>query len=47
MTFIFHIPDDETLLKRLVKNDDVRVMLVGRDKSLNRSGINLCKNKNK
>ena len=34
--FLFHIPDDEKLLHSLVQKDDVRVMLVGRDQSINR-----------
>lgn len=34
--FLFHIPDDENLLRDLVQKDDVRVMLVGRDQSINR-----------
>ncbi|TEW44236.1 hypothetical protein [Psychromonas algicola] len=40
--FLFHVDDDESLLKELVKKEDVRVMLAGRDKSLNRFYINNC-----
>lgn len=41
--FLFHVPGDEKLLKSLVEKDDVRVILAGRDKSLNRFYINRCK----
>ena len=41
-TFLFHVPNDNELLKELVKAKDVRVMLVGRDQSLNRSDITNC-----
>ena len=34
--FLFHVPDDENLLINLVQTNDVRVMLVGRDESINR-----------
>jgi len=44
-TFLFHVPDNEVLLKNLVQKEDVRVMLVGRDKSLNRVEITNCKAK--
>ena len=37
--FLFHIPNDTTLLKKLIEKDDVRVMLVGRDKSVNRASF--------
>jgi hypothetical protein len=38
-TFVFHVPNDTTLLKKLAKNKDVRVILVGRDISVNRTDI--------
>ncbi len=44
-TFLFHVPDDAKLLNELINNDDVRVMLIGRDKSLNRADINNCQDK--
>lgn len=37
--FLFHIPNETELLKELAKKDEVRVMLVGRDKSVNRADI--------
>lgn len=43
--FLFHVPDDEKLLRGLVQKEDVRVMLVGRDKSINRFYINQTDNK--
>jgi len=46
-TFLFHVPDDDALLHRLVKLQDVKVMLVGRDKSINRSNITICEDKEK
>lgn len=41
--FLFHVPDDKKLLHRLVRNKNVKVLLVGRDLSLNRFDINNCK----
>ncbi len=38
-TFLFHVPDNKELLYSLVKSKDVKVLLVGRDKSLNRFDI--------
>ena len=38
-TFLFHVPNDTALLKKLAKNKDVRVILVGRDISVNRADI--------
>ena len=38
-TFLFHVPNDTALLKKLAKNKDVRVLLVGRDLSINRTDI--------
>ncbi len=40
--FLFHVPDDKKLLQSLVNKRDVRVLLVGRDKSINRFSINQC-----
>jgi glycerophosphoryl diester phosphodiesterase len=37
--FLFHVPNETALLKELAKKDEVRVMLVGRDKSINRTDI--------
>lgn len=45
--FLFHTPDDENLLYSLVKKDDVRVILVGRDISVNRYYINSLTQKEK
>ncbi len=41
--FLFHVPDDKDLLHKLIELDDVRVLLVGRDMSINRFNINKCK----
>ncbi len=41
--FLFHVNADEKLLKSLVQKDDVKVILAGRDKSINRFYINNCK----
>ena len=38
-TFVFHVPNNTALLKKLAKNSDVRVILVGRDISVNRADI--------
>lgn len=38
-TFVFHVPNNTSLLKKLAKNPDVRVILVGRDESVNRADI--------
>lgn len=40
--FLFHVPDDKALLHTLVAKRDVRVLLVGRDVSINRFDINNC-----
>jgi len=42
--FLFHVPDDETLLNSLIRRKEVRVLLAGRDISTDRSSINLCEN---
>lgn len=34
--FLFHIPNDDKLLSKLVNDPSIRVMLVGRDKNINR-----------
>lgn len=41
-TFLFHTPDDKELITNLLKIKNIRVMMVGRDLSLNRFKINLC-----
>ena len=41
-TFLFHVPDDKELLHTLVSKSAVRVLLVGRDISINRFDINNC-----
>lgn len=41
--FLFHVSDDKKLLHKLVRESNVRVLLVGRDLSLNRFEINNCK----
>ena len=41
--FLFHVPDDKDLLHKLIELDDVRVLLVGRDMSIDRFNINKCK----
>lgn len=38
-TFLFHVPNNTALLEKLAKNKDVRVLLVGRDISVNRTDI--------
>jgi hypothetical protein len=37
--FVFHVPNNTTLLKKLAKNKDVRVLLVGRNISVDRTDI--------
>ncbi len=41
--FIFHTPDDEPTLRSLVQMKTVRVVLVGKDLSINRYAIDACK----
>ncbi len=41
--FLFHVPDDKDLLHKLIDIDNVRVLLVGRDMSIDRFDINTCK----
>ncbi len=38
-TFLFHVPNETQLLQELATNPDVRVLLVGRDLSVNRADI--------
>jgi len=45
-TFLFHVPNDTKLLQKLVKKRDVRVVLVGRDESVNRANITNCSKEN-
>lgn len=40
--FLFHVPDNEQLLDELLINKDVRVVLVGKDLSINRYHRNTC-----
>ena len=40
--FLFHVPDDKKLLQSLVEKRDIKALLAGRDKSLNRFSINMC-----
>ncbi len=40
--FIFHTPDDESVLHSLMSKNDVRVVLVGKDLSINRYAIDAC-----
>jgi len=41
--FLYHVPDDSALLGQLLENEQIRVMLVGRDINLNRFDRNRCK----
>ncbi|MDA9556147.1 hypothetical protein N9R79_01405 [Vibrio sp.] len=41
-TFVFHVPDEEPLLKELVKLEQVKALLNGRDFSSNRFYLNTC-----
>ncbi len=41
-TFLFHIPSNKNLIQHLIKNNDIKVLLIGRDKSLNYSQFNEC-----
>ena len=41
--FLYHVPDNTALLKRLIKNPQVRVLLVGRDIVTHRYDMNNCK----
>lgn len=40
--FLFHVPDDKVLLHTLVNKKHVRVILAGRDKSIDRFAIDGC-----
>lgn len=40
--FLYHVPNDDQLLRELVADDAVRVVLVGRDQSVGRFEINDC-----
>jgi len=40
--FLFHVPDDKKLINSLKDKADVRVMLIGRDISLDRASMNDC-----
>ena len=41
--FLFHVPDETLLLQQLLDDKDVRVLLVGRDRSIDRFSIRACK----
>ena len=41
--FLYHVPDDAALLKKLIQNPQVRVLLIGRDINLNRFDLTNCK----
>jgi glycerophosphoryl diester phosphodiesterase len=41
--FVFHVLVDDALIKKLVDQEDVRVLLVGKDLSINRYAIDACK----
>lgn len=40
--FLFHVPDDKNLILKLVNNKAIKVVLVGKDLSINRYSINTC-----
>ena len=40
--FLFHVPDNKQLITKLKKQSNVRVMLIGRDISLDRASMNDC-----
>ncbi len=40
--FMFHVTDDTALVKELVHNEDIRMLLVGKDQSINRFDIDNC-----
>ena len=42
--FLYHVPDEAALLKKLIKDPQVRVLLVGRDINLNRFNLTNCGN---
>lgn len=41
--FLFHVPDDESLINNLMEKEEVRALLAGRDLSLNRAGLSICR----
>jgi len=41
--FLFHVPDESALLRHLLADKDVRVLLVGRDKSIDRFSETACR----
>lgn len=41
--FLFHVPDNEALIKNLMEKEEVRAILAGRDLSLNRANLNVCR----
>ena len=44
-SFIFHVPPDDRLVRDLVNTQNVRVVLVGKDLSINRYSIDTCSSK--
>lgn len=40
--FLFHVPDNEKLIRELVSIKNVKVVMVGKDLSINRYDINAC-----
>lgn len=40
--FVFHVPVNRALIQSLLENDDVNVLLVGRDKSVNYFDMTAC-----
>ncbi len=43
--FLFHVPLDDKLMKRLMDYKDIRVLLMGRDQSVDFGKVNTCKNR--
>jgi glycerophosphoryl diester phosphodiesterase len=43
--FIFHVPVDKKLVYKLMSNQDIRVLLMGRDKSVDYGSLDNCKGK--
>lgn len=40
--FLFHVPDNEALINELIAKQEVRMLLAGRDLSLDRAYLNVC-----
>ena len=41
--FIFHVPTDKELIKNLMQKEDIKVLLIGRDQSVNFAHFDNCK----